>query len=60
MEEWATSLPRSRPVVVYCVYGREVGQSTTAILRSKGIDAKYLAGGIEAWKAAGLPMRKGA
>ncbi len=58
VEDWAVSLPRSRPVVVYCVYGHEVGQSTTAILRSKGIDAQYLAGGIEAWKAAGLPVQK--
>ena len=58
VEDWAMSLPPSRPVVVYCVYGHEVGQSTTAILRSKGIDAKYLAGGIEAWKAAGLPVQK--
>jgi len=57
VEEWAASLPHSRPVVVYCVYGHEVGQSTTAILRSKGIDAKYLAGGIEAWKAAELPVQ---
>ena len=58
MQDWATTLPRSRPVVVYCVYGHEVGQSTTAILRSKGIDAKYLEGGIEAWRAAGLPMQQ--
>lgn len=60
VEAWAASLPPSQPVVVYCVYGHEVGQSTTAILRSRGIDAKYLSGGIDAWKAAGLPMRKGA
>jgi len=58
VEDWAESLPRSSPVVVYCVYGHEVGQSTTAILRSKGIDAKYLTGGINAWKAAGLPVQE--
>lgn len=56
VEQWADSLPRTRPIVVYCVYGHEVGQSTTAILRSKGIDASYLTGGIQAWKEAGLPM----
>jgi len=60
VEAWAAELPRSKPVVVYCVYGHEVGQATTAILRSKGIDASYLEGGIDAWKAAGLPVRKGA
>jgi len=56
VQDWAASLPGSRPVVVYCVYGHEVGQSTAAILRSKGIDARFLTGGLEAWKAAGLPM----
>jgi superoxide dismutase, Fe-Mn family len=54
--EWASSLPRSQPVVVYCVYGHEVCQSTAAILRMLGIEAKYLAGGIDAWKTAGLPL----
>ncbi|MFL6649684.1 MAG: Fe-Mn family superoxide dismutase [Sulfurifustaceae bacterium] len=58
VEEWAAALPRAQPVVVYCVYGHEVGQSTAAILRSKGIDAKYLVGGIQGWKAAGLPMER--
>lgn len=58
VEDWAESLPRSHPVAVYCVYGHEVGQSTTAILRSKGIDARYLAGGIQAWKEAGLPVQQ--
>lgn len=58
VEEWSAALPRAQPVVVYCVYGHEVGQSTAAILRSKGIDAKYLVGGIQGWKAAGLPVER--
>ena len=53
--EWSTSLPQ-KPVVVYCVYGHEVGQSTAAILRAKGIDARFLAGGIHEWVAAGRPV----
>jgi rhodanese-related sulfurtransferase len=32
--EWSSSL-RDKPVVVYCVYGHEVGQSTAAILRTR-------------------------
>jgi Fe-Mn family superoxide dismutase len=54
--EWASDLPKTKPVVVYCVWGHEVGQSTAAILRAQGIDAKFLAGGMDAWKTANLPL----
>jgi rhodanese-related sulfurtransferase len=46
--EWAKSLPPSASVVVYCVHGHEVSQGAAAAL-----GAKYLAGGIEAWRALG-------
>ena len=46
-------------VVAYCVAGHEVSQGAAAQLRARGVDARYLEGGIEAWKAARLPtMRK--
>ena len=44
-----------RPIVVYCVKGHEVSQDAAARLRASGHDARYLEGGIHAWKAAGLP-----
>jgi rhodanese-related sulfurtransferase len=54
----AATLP-SRPLVAYCVHGHEVSQEAAAQLRKRGFDARYLEGGIEAWKAASLPtMRK--
>lgn len=56
VEEWSASLTGGEPVVVYCVYGHEVGRSTAAILRSKGIDARFLSGGIQDWEAAGRPV----
>ena len=56
VHEWASALPKAMPVVVYCVWGHEVGQSTAAILRAQGIDARFLAGGIDAWKRADLPL----
>ena len=56
VSEWSDALPRGKPVVVYCVYGHEVSQSTAAVLQARGIDAKFLLGGIHDWKAAGLPM----
>ncbi len=59
--QWSGTLPSGKPVVVYCVYGHEVGQATAAILRAKGIDARFLVGGFTDWKAAGLPLQtKGA
>lgn len=58
---WANELDAGRKLVVYCVYGHEVGQSTAAALRTRGIDAHYLEGGIEQWKEQGRPLQpKGA
>jgi len=48
VEEWARTLPSSAAVVVYCVHGREVSQGV-----AKALGAKYLEGGIEAWRETG-------
>ena len=53
---WAADLPSDQCVVVYCVYGHEVSQSTAMRLRAAGIDARYLAGGIDGWIVAGRPV----
>ncbi|MFZ3323186.1 MAG: chromate resistance protein ChrB domain-containing protein [Usitatibacter sp.] len=45
----------ARFYVVYCVHGQEVSQESASALRKAGRDATYLEGGIEAWRAAGLP-----
>jgi adenylyltransferase/sulfurtransferase len=45
-------LPRDRPVVVHCRTGARSARAV-AMLRAKGIDARNLAGGIEAWRRAG-------
>ena len=47
-----------RPVVVYCVRGHEVSQDAAAALRTRGLDARYLAGGIERWRAEGNATRR--
>jgi Fe-Mn family superoxide dismutase len=54
VDTWARDLPTDRHVVVYCVYGHEVSQSTATRLRAAGLNARYLIGGIEGWQAAGL------
>jgi Fe-Mn family superoxide dismutase len=54
--QWGPSLPQDRPVVVYCVYGHEVGRSTALRLRAQGVQAWFLRDGIDGWKAAGMPL----
>jgi superoxide dismutase, Fe-Mn family len=51
--EWAASLDKTQRVVVYCVFGHEVGKNTMQALRDQGFDARYLEGGITDWIAAG-------
>jgi Fe-Mn family superoxide dismutase len=53
---WGSSLPQDKPVVVYCIYGHEVGRSTAMRLRAAGVNARYLEGGIDGWQSAGRPL----
>ncbi len=46
--KWGKTLPEKSAVVVYCVHGHEVSQGA-----AKALGARYLEGGIEAWRAAG-------
>lgn len=55
---WAGELPADRAVVVYCVYGHEVGRATALRLRDAGLNARFLRGGIDAWQAAGRPLAR--
>jgi rhodanese-related sulfurtransferase len=50
VDEWARSLPRAASVVVYCVHGHEVSQGVAQALAARGVHARYLVGGIEAWQ----------
>lgn len=56
LAEWERHLPNAASIVVYCVGGREVSQTAAAKLRESGLDARYLAGGITAWREAGAPL----
>lgn len=56
VSHWAGELPPDREVIVYCVYGHEVGRSTAMRLRAAGLKARYLRGGIDGWQSAGLPL----
>jgi rhodanese-related sulfurtransferase len=58
VDQWRHDLPAGRPAAVYCVHGREVGQTVAARLADAGVDAGYLDGGIAGWRALGLPTRR--
>jgi Fe-Mn family superoxide dismutase len=53
VDAWAAELPKDRPVVAYCVLGHQVSQGVVARLEQLGIDACFLEGGIERWRAEG-------
>jgi len=54
----ATELRKDRPVIVVCDFGRRASLAAVK-LRSAGINEVYiLAGGINAWRAAGLPLAR--
>jgi Fe-Mn family superoxide dismutase len=54
--EWSRELDASKPVLVYCVHGLDIGRSAALSLRARGFDARYVSGGIEACRDAGVPI----
>jgi thiosulfate sulfurtransferase len=40
-------------IVVFCVHGHEVSKAVAGFLVDQGIEARYLEGGFEAYRAAG-------
>jgi rhodanese-related sulfurtransferase len=53
LAEWAKSLPRDGHIVLYCVRGGSVSNGVVDALRAEGLNACFIEGGIEGWKAAG-------
>ncbi len=56
LEAWQATLESWRATVVYCVHGGDVSRDIAAALAQRGLDARYLAGGIEAWRREGHPL----
>jgi rhodanese-related sulfurtransferase len=52
-------LPRDRPLLVMCAAGSRSLAATAHLLRNGWPDVVNVAGGIEAWQRAGLPVRTG-
>ena len=59
-EVWGPDLARlGKPIIVYCLHGHNVSQLAVARLRAKGIDARHLEGGIDAYEeVGGLVLRQ--
>ena len=51
----AGAIPKTAPVIAYCVHGHGVSQGVAEYLQSQGYDARYLEGGIDAWRAPAGP-----
>ena len=52
-------LPTDRPLLIVCRTGVRSAAVTAYLLRSGRTDVANVAGGMEAWEAAGLPVRSG-
>ena len=50
MQEWSKQLPRDREVVIYCARGGSVSNSVLDHLQQNKINARFVEGGIAAWK----------
>lgn len=51
--QWSTALPLDRDIVIYCVRGGSVSNTVVNQLKAKGVRARFIEGGIEAWRQAG-------
>jgi rhodanese-related sulfurtransferase len=58
LAEWAKSLPRDKHIVLYCVRGGSVSNGVVDALHAEGLNACFIEGGIEGWKAAGGAVAK--
>ncbi len=53
IDNWCSTLPTDEEVVLYCVRGGAVSNSVVDTLQAKGVKARFIEGGITAWKEAG-------
>ncbi len=58
IDAWIGALPRTMDVVIYCVRGGSVSNSVVDRLQAAGVKARYIEGGLEAYKAAGGKVAK--
>ena len=58
VEEWSAGLPQDQEIVIYCARGGSVSNKVLDQLLIKTANARYIEGGIDAWRAANNETRK--
>ncbi len=60
--ETSTALPKNKalPLVVVCATGNRAGKAVTVLKKLGFENSRALAGGLQAWRAANLPVEKSA
>jgi len=53
-----SSLPKDKPVIVFCDRGRESAKAAAALRKQGYAQAFSLQGGLHSWTEAGLPLSK--
>jgi len=56
----ASELPTDRPLMIVCHVGGRSAAVTGFLVRAGRTDVVNVTGGMDAWEAAGLPVRRGA
>ena len=57
VDQWSSEIDATKPVFAYCLKGLDIGRSTALSLQARGFDVRYLAGGLEAWRASGKALQ---
>jgi rhodanese-related sulfurtransferase len=58
IDSWCDTIPREKEVVLYCMRGGAVSNSVVDALQAKGVKARFIEGGISAWKESGGSVNK--
>ncbi|MCB1878182.1 MAG: hypothetical protein KDH88_19580 [Chromatiales bacterium] len=53
VNEWSARLGTEKEIVLYCVRGGSVSNSVVDALLARGLKARFIEGGLAAWKDAG-------
>lgn len=53
IDAWVGAVPRTLDVVIYCVRGGALSNTVVDRLHAAGVKARYIEGGLEAYKAGG-------
>ena len=53
IDDWSAKLSKEDEIILYCVRGGSVSNLVVDALHAKGFKARFIEGGLEAWKQAG-------